>query len=144
MQLSQQEKDRLRTLYQQAIYEVWPSHEAEPMILRWGAHHSEIDTGLEGAEGWMFITAYNPMGQAQPLETNMQAQQQLHLDLIRSDKNYWPGRSYDPQSGENWEEPSIFVFPVSRSEALNWARKFDQLAILYGVPGQPAELLFTQ
>jgi len=144
MQLSQQEKDRLTELYQKATYEVWPFNVAEPLILRPGAHHPAIDAELEGAESWMFITAHNPMGQPQPPEANIEAQQQLHLDIKRANKNYWPGRGYDPCSGEDWEEPSIFVFPISRKEALAWARKFEQLAILYGVSGQPAELLFTQ
>lgn len=144
MQLSQQEKDRLRALYQKATYEVWPSNVPEPLILRPGAHHPVIDAELEGAKSWMFITAHNPFGQPQPQETNIQAQRQLHLELIRSNKKYWPGRGYDPQSGEDWEEPSIFVFPVSRTEALRWAQDFRQLAILFAERGQAAELLFTQ
>lgn len=137
MQLSQQEKDRLRALYQKATYEVWPFKVAEPLILRPGAHHPEIDAELEDAKSWMFITAHNPFGQPQPQETNIQAQRKLHLELKRANKKYWPGRGYDPQSNVDWEEPSIFVFPVSRSEALDWASKFDQLAILYGEPGNP-------
>ncbi len=144
MQLSQQEKDRLTELYQKAYYEVWPFNVAEPLALCPGSHHPVIDAELKDANSWMFITAHNPMGQPQPTEANIEAQQQLHLEIMRAEKNYWPGRGYDPRPEVDWEEPSIFVFPISRKEALAWARKFEQLAIFYGVSGQPAELLFTQ
>jgi len=144
MKLSQKEKNRLRELYLKAYYEVWPNHVAEPLILRPGAHHPEIDAELGGANSWMFITAHNPMGKLHLPEVNKKAQQQLHLDIKRANKNYWPGRGYDPRSGEDWEEPSIFVFPISRKEARAWAEQFRQLAVLFGERGQAAELLFTE
>jgi hypothetical protein len=144
MQLSQQEKDRLRKLYLKATYEVCPHNVPEPLHLRPEEQHPEIDAEFEGAESWMLITAHEPMGQPHPPEINKQAQQKLHLDIKRANKNCWPGRGYDPRPEVDWEEPCLFVFPVSRQEALRWAERYRQLAVLFGERGQAAELLFTQ
>jgi hypothetical protein len=143
MQLSKKEKDRLRKLYQKATYEVWPFNVAEPLNLRPGEHHPQIDAELEGAESWMFITAHNPLGQPQTPEANIQAQQQLHLEIMRGNKNHWPGRGYDPRPEVDWEEPCLFVFPILRPEALRWAQQYRQLAVLFAERGEVAELLFT-
>jgi hypothetical protein len=144
MNISKKERARLAEMYQKAVYEVRPRDREEPIVLRAGAMHPPLDALLTRNEHWMFITAYEPMGQPQAPEINKRAQQDLWKEVKTAGKTVWHALGYDPRAGFNWKEPSLFVFPVSRTEALAWARKFNQLAILYGTPGQPADLIFTQ
>lgn len=143
MTISEKERARLQVLYEKARYEVQPPQGTSPVQIEIGALHPQIDDHLRPRESWMFITAYEPMGQEHPPRRNRLAQQRLLHALEEKRKRYWMARGYDPRAEQSWEEPSVLVFGVSRSEALNWARRYRQLAILFGARGEKAQLLFA-
>jgi hypothetical protein len=143
MTISDEERTRLRALYEKACYEAYPQGANHPIQIKLGVDHPSIDDELGALESWMFITAYEPMGQKHPPRRNRLAQQRLLREVKRKQKQRWRARGYAPDNGENWEEPSLLVFPVSKSEALDWARRYRQLAILFGSQGEKAQLLFA-
>ncbi len=80
---------------------------------------------------WAVITACNPQGQYQNSTKNQQAQTDLET-VIKSDHcSYYPAMGLGRDL--NWRpEASWFVWQASQSTYLNWARQFNQAAIVYG------------
>jgi|GEM_PF-920670 hypothetical protein len=144
MPISETERKRLARLFRQAVYELLPG-ELQPSRypLKIGDRHPELDAFLRAGESWIFITAYHPMGQPQNTTINQAAQRQLLEQLQERAKKVWRGRGYSSDPQQPWEEPTLLTLPFHRREALDLARQFQQLAILYGEKQQVATLLFT-
>ncbi len=144
MQISNEERARLKSLYLKAAYEVQYPHSASSFCIEVGTNHPQLDEYLAPTESWMFMTAYEPMGQKYSTRRNRLAQQRLLREADKKEKKLWTGLGYDLRSDADWEEPSALIFPVTKTEAFDWAHRYRQLAILFGSRGQKAQLLFTR
>ncbi len=128
---------RLLSIYRQVVYRV-----ADPLFdLRPGVVHAGWDTWLAG-RGWTcwgFITAWNPGGALDAPAVNDNAHDMLRIDLAGVGCTLLEGFA---QGLEGWpDEPGFFVPGADRDGLLALGRKYGQVAILYGVTGQPAEVV---
>ncbi len=86
-----------------------------------------------------FITAYNPFSQLCDLTANNQAQQKLVMDL--SHYHYFPGVGLDPDA--QWPgEPSYLVLGLSKKQAKQLGKKYQQNAIIWANHNAVPNLLF--
>ncbi len=144
MPISETERKRLAQLFRQAKYELLPGElQSAAYPIRIGNQHPELDAFLSEGQSWIFITAYNPMGQPQSTAFNRVAQQKLLQQLQNDSKTVWRGRGYSPDPLQPWEEPAILTLPLYRREAIAIAREYQQLAIVYGEKHGATTLLFT-
>lgn len=128
----------LHAAYTAALYHVFAD---PPFVLRVGEPSAELDRllMLHAADTWAFVTACNPGSVVLPVEVNAERMEQLREVL--TDFTTYPGESSD--AGGGWAEASLLVAGISRSEAVEVATAFEQAAILAGVRGGPAELVWV-
>lgn len=128
----------LDAAYRAASYRVFAP---VPFTLRVGEVSAELDALLDShaATTWAFETACNPGSQKLTAEENAGRMNQLQA-VLRNVITY-PGESSDP-AGE-WAEPSLLVVGISHEEAVRMAATFGQNAILAGVRGSVAELVWV-
>lgn len=91
------------------------------------------------ARQWAFLTAWNPAPQTLSREENHLRQRDLIAALTREDYNVLPGVSRAVDG--SWEEESLLVLNISRGAAVALARKYGQLAIVFGEKAGPATLV---
>jgi hypothetical protein len=129
----------LDVAYRAAHYRVFAQM---PFTLRVGEPSAELDALLDShaATTWAFATACNPGSQPLSAEENAERMSQLHAVL--TDCARYPGEGGDP-AGEWPGEPSVLVVGISREEAVRVAVAFGQNAILTGVRGGAAELVWV-
>jgi hypothetical protein len=87
---------------------------------------------------WCFITAWNPFSNALSLEENQRLNSLLEQDLT----NYavFPAEGKDTIG--NWPpEISFFVGGISKEEAIDLGKKYEQNAIVYGEIAALPELI---
>lgn len=101
--------------------------------LRPGVASETLRCWLEtaGANEFAILTAHNPDAQPADEQDNAMRQSQLECDLLAA--------GFEPYAGENvaldadWpNEETCFVPAISRAEALAFARKYRQKAIICG------------
>lgn len=127
----------LISAYLRTRYEVW----APRFTIRTGELHPGLDAWLEG-KNWAFITAWNPCSQPLPEEENRRRQRMLE-DALREGKwRYFPGAGV-PEDNSWQAEESFLIAGISLEDALELGKRFEQHAILWGLPGQVAQILFT-
>lgn len=113
------------------------------MPIRVGCHSAEADAFLVACnlDVWCYITAFNPRSVLLDLAENRlrNADLQAFIAALPHRKGLgldaegkWPG------------EESFLVAGLGREAALTLARRFEQHAIVFGVLGGPAELLWVQ
>lgn len=95
------------------------------------------------ADSWAYITACNPRSRRLPDNENTRRMQMLRAEVESAGYRYWRGHS--EAQDHSWPpEPSLLVFDISRNQAAQLGRQFDQWAIVFGLRGQPAELVWIQ
>jgi hypothetical protein len=83
-----------------------------------------------GTQCALYITAYNPHSQSQPIETNLTASKQL-CDLLSSHSSHiFAGKSLDP-AGKWPAEPSFLALGIDLATSKALGRQFDQNAIVW-------------
>jgi len=128
---------KLRLAYLQTTYMV----DEPPLSIRIGQTHPRLDEWLAGrdASSWAFLTAWNPQSNLLSDADNKMRMNGLVQDLAAY--LIGPGRGLPPDPGWQAEE-SLLVVGISKDDALRIARKWDQLAFVYGESGGPAILVW--
>jgi hypothetical protein len=92
---------------------------------------------------WAFLTAYNPLPRNLDEAENQRRQAQLHAQLTAQGWIFYPGEGIGDEG--TWPpEPSFLVIGITRTQATELAAAHDQLSFVFGTPGCPAELVWTQ
>jgi hypothetical protein len=135
-------QEKLRQSYTRAIYRVDAG--IGPIFLRVGETHPELDRwlGEYGAPRFAFLTAANPGSKKLSGAENERRLRQLRERLDAMGHGSIPGESFDVEDG-GFREASFLVLAIGRYDAIALARDFGQLALLYGEPGRPVELVWT-
>ncbi len=117
----------------------------QEITLRVGQHSPETQLlALKlGHDCAVFITAYNPMGTAQPAADNIAANRRLADRLFGMTPHVFDGAGYDPSG--NWEaELSFMAFGVDRAVAITLGAGFSQDAVVWIGADAIPELLLTR
>lgn len=117
----------------------------QEITLRVGQHSPETQLlALKlGHDCAVFITAYNPMGTAQPAADNIAANRRLADRLFGMTPHVFDGAGYDPSG--NWEaELSFMAFGVGRAVATTLGAGFSQDAVVWIGADAIPELLLTR
>ena len=113
------------------------------VCIRIGRTNGEVDRLLDqrGLDRWCFITAYNPASQASPESENRARQTELEREVRDRGLEFFSGEGKGDDG--NWPpEPSILIIGIGRVDAESLGRRYGQNAIVCGVRGQAAELVW--
>ena len=92
---------------------------------------------------WAYLTACNPGSQPLPAAENRDRQQALRCAFHAGGWACYPGAGVPDAS--TWEpEESLLILGIQRQPALQLARRFGQLAIVWGARDTAAELLLSE
>jgi hypothetical protein len=124
--------------YERAHYVVFGEPE---LVIRIGELNPDLDDLIEadGGASAAFITAANPFGEPQDPWENALAMAALSQVLDGKYPSY-SGEGRDPK-GEWNAEPSLLVIGITRSEAEDLGRRYDQNAIVFIEKGRVPELV---
>jgi hypothetical protein len=113
-------------------------------VVRVGQRSPELEALLtrHRVECWAFVTAYNPASVRQPEWINRERQTELEGEVTAAGYALYPGEGTGRDS--SWPaEPSVLVLGIPRQAAVAVARKYGQNAIVCGIAGQAAELVWV-
>ncbi len=130
---------QLREAYLATTYEV--KHLG--LQLRIGEENWHLEEFLidNNAFSWSFISAWNPF--SQPLSTSENESRHLKLVEFAKMKQWVFAEGFGVPPNEDWEaEKSLFLLDISRNEAIDLGKMFDQNAIVFGRLGKAPELIF--
>ena len=105
----------------------------------------KIDCLIEKAnhlDSYAFITAWNPLPVILSLEENRKRNQELENELISNGMDYSQGIGISADG--NWSEESFFVENISIEKANELAKKYGQLAFVFGYKNNKAALTYTK
>lgn len=111
--------------------------------IRIDAHCLPLDVLLDrrGAACWAWVTAHNPGGRLRAAAANAADQRRLEAVVEQAGFTAIPGRSI--AADDTWPpEESLLILALARDAAVALARAFGQEALVVGVRGAPAELVF--
>ena len=91
---------------------------------------------------WAYITAWNPLPTILNYEENVSRNNNLLYDLTNGGYTCHLGKGVSAD-GE-WEEESFFIESINKATALEFAIKYGQMAFVYGIINQEAELIYTK
>ena len=131
----------LETSFTSTNYEVYPA-DNQTFTIRLNQPNLALHQFLRqhAATTFAFITACNPMSQEISPVENKQRNYQLAAALMNY--HYYPAAGV-PAAGEEWQpEESFFVLNITRGEAVELGRKYQQLAILFGEIEKKPELVW--
>ena len=106
-----------------------------------GKKSSELFKHITTLKYWAFITAWNPYPEVLSVEINRK--RNTELENILKENNYEFTQGIGVAKDESWQEESLLVQNISKEKAHEIAKKFNQLAFVYGEINNVAELLFT-
>lgn len=130
----------LETAFRNTTYGV--DHPDGAIAIRIGEPCPRLDALLReyGKTHWAYVTAWNPRSQKLNDAENAARHAQL-LERVRK-----LGCVYFSGSGsadkENWSERSLLILGINQADALRLGNAFDQHAVVVGVVGGCAELLW--
>ena len=110
--------------------------------IRVGSRCPRIDRELaeRNLSCWAYLTACNPGSQPLSAAENRDRQHTLRCAVHDGGWACYPGAGVPDAS--TWEpEESLLILGIQRQPALQLARRFGQLAIVWGIRGSAAELL---
>ena len=116
------------------------------VVIRIGRRHPEVDALLAeaiaaargGAASWAYLTAWNPRSRRLSDAENRLRQAAL-IAKIGNRHAYFEGEGIATDG--IWREPSLLILGISRAEAVQLGRQFEQNAIVAGEHGGEAELV---
>jgi hypothetical protein len=105
--------------------------------------HRELDHLLveKSVTTWAYITAWNPKSERRDDSVNFAANEKLKQDIRAMGYETSPGVGRDHH--ETWHEDSFLVLGISKEEAIELGKKYEQNAIVVGKLNQPAELVLV-
>jgi hypothetical protein len=132
----------LRPLYEATRYLV--HHPRGTLAVRIGEVSPALDALLaaEDVSEGVFITAANPRSRKMSATENEAANRTLAEALDREGYRALPHEGV-AEAGD-WHEHGFFVLALGPREALRWAERFGQCAIVHCAIGRAASLLFTR
>lgn len=132
--------EALDAAYRAAVYRVAAD---PPFALRVGEPSARLDALLRfhAVTSWAFVTACNPGSQMLSEEEN--AERMSELRAVVGGHLVYECEGTDP-TGVWPGEPSLLVLGMSRTAAVELARRFGQNAILCGDRGGVAELQWVK
>ena len=113
--------------------------------IRVGSRCPRIDRELaeRNLSCWAYLTACNPGSQPLPAAENRDRQQALRCAVHDGGWVCYPGAGVPDAS--TWEpEESLLILGIQRQPAWQLARRFGQLAIVWGTRDTAAELLLSE
>ena len=130
---------QLRDAYLATTYEV--KHLG--LQLRIGEENWHLEEFLidNNVFSWAFISAWNPFSQQLPSLEN----ENRHLKFVEfAKKRQWIfAEGFGVPQNEDWQaEKNLFLLDISRDEAINLGKMFEQNAIVIGRLGKAPELVF--
>jgi hypothetical protein len=135
------QKKRLEAAYNATSYFV--DAPSGRFALRVGQASAEVDAlaAAHQVVAWTYVTAYNPGSVPASRECNEKRQNELEQVIAESGYPFCRGEGKG--DGDWLAEPSLLVLGVREAEAVALARRFGQAAVLFGEPGGPVRLLWT-
>lgn len=132
--------EELLRAYQHTVYRVLDP----PFALRIGRQHPALDRWLLAREAncWAFLTAANPDSRLLAAAENQQHQSRLQAALAAAGYATYPAAG-EALDGKWPPEPSWLVPRLDRPAGLDWARRYEQLALVWGRTGEAAQLVLT-
>jgi hypothetical protein len=133
----------LREHYLRTTYRV--SGVTPAIDIRVGEACPALDALLEAhaARCWAFITAWNPGSRKLDEADNRRRQARFEADMKQAGYVFLRGAGV-PDDERGWQpEESLLVVGLKRDDAVEWGRKCGQAAVVTGVAGDKAELVFT-
>lgn len=106
-----------------------------------GSEHVLENLGLAHVGSWAFITAWNPLPFTYSLEENRCRNEELKHDLDSLGLFYLDGVGIAIDG--SWKEESLFIKDISKSQAEDLAKKYKQVAYLFGLRNEKAELVYA-
>lgn len=109
-----------------------------------GRTHPALDSwvGDYQLSSWCFVTAWNPRAELCDRRENARANVALFMAL-QGDGHPTVSATAQPRTGDWPVEPGFVVVGVTRDEAVTYARRYGQLACVFGEVGGPAELVWV-
>ncbi len=111
--------------------------------IRVGNRHAELDELLPEplVTEWAFITAWNPGSKLLSAQQNAARHEEL-MQIVRDHGYQYYGGAGIPDNSGWMPERSIWIAGIPRADAVHLGKRFGQNAIVVGMVGMPAELLF--
>lgn len=127
--------------YRAMVYRVSPPLSA---TLKVGSRCSTLDLhlGKRKAEGAVFISAGNPLGRALSEEENLDRDRALNAVLKTMSVEHWSATRSLEKGGAK-PIPGRLILPIELQAALEIAKNFEQLAMLYHPKGQKTQIIYT-
>ncbi len=114
--------------------------DGKSIVLKIGKSSDELLTVFPEIEDWAFITAWNPLPLILSLEENNKRNKELEKEIETLGIKYTNGIGVS--ADEKWSEESFFLINCSKEIAIEFGKKFNQLAIVYGEKNKTNQLLF--
>lgn len=136
-------KQELHQAFLETTFRVLKSNTFDDNIdLHINQYNKEIWKVAPHIKTWAFITAFNPSPITFSLEENLIRNNELANDLNLLNLSYHPaiGISKD----EKWSEESFFIENISQENAFELAKKYGQLAFVFGKSNQIAQLIYCE
>jgi hypothetical protein len=113
--------------------------------IRVGNQHPKLDAllGEHKVDGWAFVTAWNPGSELYGERENRGRQEALERELEAAGYVFFWGRGM-PDGGDWAPEESVLVVGMSGEEAVAVGRRYGQAAVVCGVCGNAAELVWCE
>jgi len=130
---------QLRDAYLATIYEV--KHLG--LQLRIGEENRDLEEFLidNNVFSWAFISAWNPFSQLLSPSKN-EKRHTLLMDFAKN-KQWVFAEGFGVPRNKDWAaEQSLFILDISKIEAIDLGKQFDQNAIVVGRLGKGPELIF--
>lgn len=96
-----------------------------------------------GARCWAYVTAHNPGGRLRDAAANARDERRLEARVRDAGFAAIPGRGVGAD-GDWPPEVSLLILDIALSDAVALAIEFGQEAIVAGVRGEPARLVFCR
>ncbi len=116
--------------YLETEYRFGEGIDAVTLRIDWRSEELARLYASSGAACGVFVTAYNPFGQARGIDANEAAHERLGVDLTALSAQVMEGAGSDP-SGAWPEEKSFFALGVDLDAARNLGTRYGQDAIVW-------------
>ncbi len=132
---------QLINAYRATIYKVFKP----TLSLKIGQKNDELDTFLidNNTFTWAFISACNPFSQKLSDKENDLLHKKLYEELVQNGYRICEGEGQDEKN--DWPpEKSYLVLQISKKNAFEIAKTFDQNAIIFGQFNKAPELILLR
>ncbi|MEM9604637.1 MAG: DUF3293 domain-containing protein [Pseudomonadota bacterium] len=133
----------LEAAFARTVYRVQLPDE-QMLAIRVGARHPLLDEWVRdyGLQSWCFITAWNPGAEQRDRRANAKANVALFMEL-QGDGHPTVSASAQSRDGDWPAEPGFLVLGVSEADALGYAGRYGQRAVVFGTLGAEAGLRWS-